>query len=74
MEAASEMVVLRADATTGGSDDVKAAVERLQVSGFPTVVFVDCQGNEHKDLRVLGYVRPDEFRKRLERISAACSG
>ena len=70
VEAAQHVVALKADASTGGSEDVKAAQEMLAIAGYPTVVFFDCRGKEMEDLRVLGFVPPDEFRRKLESASS----
>jgi len=70
VSAASDMVALRADATTGGTQEVQRAQEELAVPGYPTVIFMDRCGKEVEALRVLGFVGPEDFQARLKRLNA----
>jgi thiol:disulfide interchange protein DsbD len=40
----------------------------FKVLGVPTIIFLDGSGTELEDLRVTGFVGPEEITKRLERI------
>jgi thiol:disulfide interchange protein DsbD len=38
------------------------------VKGVPTVVFLDSEGKEREDLRLVDFLPPDEFLSRMNRI------
>jgi thiol:disulfide interchange protein DsbD len=40
------------------------------IKGVPTVVFIDKNGKERKDLRVFGFVDKDEFLERIGRLKS----
>jgi len=42
--------------------------QRYGVVGPPTVMFLDANGNELRDLRLVGYERAAEFLTRLKKI------
>ena len=60
-------VRLRVDLTSK-SKEGSAAIERFNVKGIPTVIFLDGYGREIPRSRIVGFVPPDEF---LARINAA---
>ena len=64
---AERTVAMRVDLTMPGERE-RAIKEAYDIRGVPTVVFIDGSGNELKDLRVTGYVGPDDFTRRLERL------
>lgn len=43
-----------------------AITDRFDIKGLPVVIFMDSQGNELRDLRVTGFLEPEEFKKKLE--------
>jgi thioredoxin:protein disulfide reductase len=43
-----------------------AITERFDIKGLPVVIFMDSEGNELRDLRVTGFLEPEEFKKKLE--------
>jgi thioredoxin-related protein len=57
-----QIVSLRRNAETDGVD----LASRFDVVSYPTMVFLDPAGNEMD--RILGYLPPDEFLNRVERI------
>ncbi len=59
--ALAETATLRADATHELTPDAEALVERYDIYGVPTVLLFDRTGAERRDLRLLGFVPPDEF-------------
>ncbi len=69
--AAMEVVsALRIDATGEVSEEVEGFFARYRVLGLPTVLLFDRQGQEHGDLRLLGFIGPKEFLERLKQIKA----
>lgn len=61
-------VRLVVDATTATHPAVQAALERHQVAGLPTVIFIDSQGNERRDLRLTGFEPARAFLKRMQAV------
>lgn len=70
VEAAKAIVPLRADLTRSGSDEVKKLRELYQIRGVPTVVFIDANGKERTDLRVLEFIDAEEFLRRLNDLTS----
>jgi len=68
VEALASSATLRLDATRGVSADAEALFDRYDVFGVPTVLLFDRSGAERRDLRVLGFVSPEEFLVRLGRL------
>jgi thiol:disulfide interchange protein DsbD len=68
--AARDFSMVRVDITR--QDPVNQRVLReFAVKGVPTIIFLDRRGKERKDLRVTGYLPPEEF---LKRLAAAKNG
>ena len=62
------MASLRVDATKGVSEEAEALLQKHNVYGVPTVLLFDREGNERKDLRILGFISPKEALRRLEQL------
>jgi len=69
IEAAKPFVALRADLTRSSSEEVKGLRKQFKIVGVPTVVFIDGEGKERDDLRVVQFVDAEEFHKRLTAVS-----
>lgn len=52
----SQVTALRVDATNINSSSVQEVIDRYQVVGIPTVVFLDGEGHEIKSARIEGVV------------------
>jgi uncharacterized protein YyaL (SSP411 family)/cytochrome c biogenesis protein CcdA len=61
-------VLFKADLTNEESPLVQTLRDRYDVLGVPTVVFLDGQGSDRKDLRLTGFEPPGPFLDRLRRI------
>jgi len=59
-EVLSHFVRLRVDNTID-SPQVQEVLERYDVFGLPTIVFLDRTGKEVEKTRVIGYIPPEEF-------------
>ncbi|MCZ6766740.1 MAG: thioredoxin family protein [bacterium] len=67
--ATANFVALKADLTDSGSEAVSSIRSKYAIRGVPTVVFIDKNGKERKDLRVLGFVDDEEFLARIARLT-----
>lgn len=63
------LVKLKVDLTQFDSPESETIRREFGVSGVPTIVFLDEQGREIPDTRVVGFVGADEFLSRLERVN-----
>ena len=64
----SRTASLRVDATRELSSDAQALVERYELMGVPTVLFIDRTGKEHPELRLNGFEPPERFLRRLQKL------
>ncbi|NIM21976.1 MAG: thioredoxin fold domain-containing protein [Candidatus Latescibacteria bacterium] len=70
VKATEEFVRLKADLTQAGSEANVRLRKIFRIRGVPTVIFVDQDGNEREDLRVVGFVDAKEFLSRLHSLKA----
>ena len=68
VRALATVVTLRVDVTRGVEDEAAALLSRRQIYGAPTIVFIDRTGHERLDLRLTGFVEPEEFLAQLQQI------
>ncbi len=64
-KALGERALLKADMTKLGSPESVALSERYGILGVPTIIFLDGQGKERQDLRLVGFENADRFLERL---------
>ncbi|TVQ70095.1 MAG: DUF255 domain-containing protein [Balneolaceae bacterium] len=68
IEATDHMVRLKVDLTHFDSPESEEIRRQYNVAGVPTIVFLDDDGNEVTAARVVGFVGPDEFLRRVDRV------
>jgi thiol:disulfide interchange protein DsbD len=66
VEAAGAFTTIKVDLTRRQPEH-EAVRKRFSVRGVPTVVFLDAQGREIRELRVQSFVEPSDFLNRMER-------
>ena len=66
-EALARRDLWKADMTRSAAPEVVALAEKYRILGVPTVLFLDADGREREELRLVGFEGPDEFLKRLAR-------
>jgi thiol:disulfide interchange protein DsbD len=64
-EAEGHFVMIKVDLTQSGNPLHQALLKQYEIKGVPTIVVLDRQGTERKDLRLVDYMPPDQFLKRL---------
>jgi thioredoxin:protein disulfide reductase len=73
-EAARDFVMIKVDLTQSGNSLYEALLKQYEVKGVPTIAFLNDRGKERRDLRLVDYIPPDQFLKRMteakKRISA----
>lgn len=55
-----DVVLLRIDVTANDADD-QAFLKHYRLFGPPTVLFFDRQGQERREVRLVGFVKPEKF-------------
>ncbi len=63
----SKGVVLKADVTD--NDDIdKALLKKFQILGPPSMIFWDAKGKEQRHLRLVGFLKADEFSAHVRKV------
>ena len=61
-------IMVKIDLTSGDNPVYQGLVQQYAVKGVPTVVFLDRNGNERRDLRLVEFMAPAEFLRLLEKM------
>jgi thiol:disulfide interchange protein DsbD len=69
-QAAQDFVMIKVDLTRRGNPDYDRLLRKFEVKGVPTVVFLDREGRERRDLRLVDYLPPDQFLVRMAEIKS----
>ncbi len=64
-------VFVKVDLTRRGGPERRRLLERFDVRGVPTVVFIDAGGRERRDLRLVDFLPPGPFLTRMAQILPA---
>lgn len=68
IEATSEFKKLKVDLTRYESERSTKLREQFEVMGVPTIVFIGKDGNEREDARVVGFLKPKPFLKKINEV------
>jgi thioredoxin:protein disulfide reductase len=68
IEATRDMIRLKVDMTSFDSPESESMRLKYEISGVPTVIFLDKDGLEVQGTRVMGYVNADRFLNILQQI------
>ena len=72
-QAARNFVMIKVDLTRRGSPATERLLQKFNVKGVPTVVFLNREGEERRDLRLVDYLPPDQFLIRMAEVKKAQS-
>ena len=61
----NDFIMVKVDLTKEVNQDNDLLLEKYNVKGVPTVVFLDINGRERQDLRIIDFVVPDAFLNRM---------
>ena len=64
-----DYIMVKVDVTQAGNPMNERLLREYGVKGVPTVVFIDPSGKEHPDLRLVDYLPPDQFLKKMDTIN-----
>ncbi|MBU4261041.1 MAG: thioredoxin family protein [Proteobacteria bacterium] len=68
VEKSADFVMVKIDLTAGDNPVYQQLVRDYEVKGVPTVVFLDPNGSERHDMRLVDFMPPPEFMQWLEKI------
>lgn len=68
VEKSADFVMVKIDLTAGDNPVYQQLVRDYEVKGVPTVVFLDQNGIERHDMRLVDFMAPPEFMQWLEKI------
>lgn len=68
IEATEGFTRVKVDLTRYDSPEAEALRERFDVAGVPTLVFLGKNGEEIRSARVVGFMGPDPFLERVEKV------
>src|SRR5262249_35337995 len=69
IEASRSFIMVKVDVTHVRSTQAQKLIKEYDVSGIPTLIFLDSQGDEIKTERWVGYLGPADFLERLQRLA-----
>ena len=64
-QAEQDFIMVKVNLTRKGNPIYEQLLKEYEVRGVPTVVFLDSQGNERHDLRLVDFLPPDQFLIRM---------
>lgn len=67
-QAADDFTLIKVDVTQGGNPFNENLLKQYGVKGVPTVVFLDKQGKERIDLRLVDFMPPESFLDRMVQL------
>ncbi len=67
-QAKNDFIMIKVDVTRGGNPLYDRLLEVYDVRGVPTIVFLDTQGKERPDLRLVDFLPPDQFLSRMAEL------
>jgi thiol:disulfide interchange protein DsbD len=70
---AGGFVMIKVDVTQGGHPTHERLLQEFAVKGVPTVVFLNADGRECRDLRLLDFLPADAMLARMNRLQKECS-
>jgi len=63
-----DFLMIKVDVTRGGDPVSERLLRDYGINGVPTIVFLDRNGKERRDLRLVDYLPPDRFLGRMAEI------
>ncbi|MDR3630655.1 MAG: cytochrome c biogenesis protein CcdA [Desulfocapsaceae bacterium] len=64
-QAERDFIMVKVDVTRAGNPLNERLLQQYGIKGVPTIVFLDTNGEERQDLRLVDYLPPDRFLKQM---------
>ena len=68
IRAAKDFTLIQVDLTERHDLKQEALIKKYKISGVPTIIFLDKNGNERHDLRVEEYLNSQDFQHRMAKL------
>ncbi len=68
-QAESDFVMVKVDVTKGGNARHERLLQEYRIKGVPTIAFLDANGKERQDLRLVDFLPPDQFLSRMAEVN-----
>jgi thiol:disulfide interchange protein DsbD len=68
--AGKNFVMVKVDVTKGGNPFHEELLQKYKVKGVPTIVFLDADGQERTDLRLVDYLPADKFLSHMRNLES----
>lgn len=72
-QAENGFAMIKVDVTKGGNSLHEQLLKEYNVKGVPTIVFLDAQGKERSDLRLVDFLPPEPFLSRMADLKRSVS-
>ena len=66
--AATGFLMVKVDVTKGGNPVHEKLLQQYEIKGVPTIVFLDSNGVERRNLRLVDFLPPDQFLTRMQTL------
>jgi thiol:disulfide interchange protein DsbD len=70
VELSEQFTTLSIDGTQSGDPQIREMLREYGVYGFPTIIFLDSDGNVVKDRTLIGFVPPEDLMENMLAIMA----
>jgi thiol:disulfide interchange protein DsbD len=67
-EAETSFTMIKVDLTRSGNPVHDRLLKQFGIKGVPTVLFIDANGKERPELRLVDYLPPDQFLSRMQKL------
>lgn len=67
----ADLDTYKIDLSSFESENSRQIRQRYKIAGVPTLIFIDASGQERKNLRVSGFIKPKEFIARIQSLREA---
>jgi thiol:disulfide interchange protein DsbD len=61
VERSQQFIMLKIDLTTGANQEYQELIDAFDVKGVPTIIFINSEGEERVDLRMIDYRSSNDF-------------
>jgi thiol:disulfide interchange protein DsbD len=68
IEKTESFVRMKVDLTHFDSERAEKLRKQYDIAGVPTIIFLDSEGNEVENVRVVGFLNAEDFLKRVEQV------
>jgi thiol:disulfide interchange protein DsbD len=63
-----QFTMIKIDLTSEASQAYQALIDAYDIKGVPTIIFIDAQGAERRELRLVDYMSAENFLKRMRAL------